>query len=340
MDRGAGRVRAEIVAPADRLVKLPDGLTFKDGAAAMLQGMTAHYLIASTYPLKKGDVCLIQAAAGGVGLLLCQMAKMRGPPSSAPSPPRRRPRSPRRRPTTSSSTPSRTSSPRSSASPMASACTWSTTAWADHVRQGDQLSAAARSHGAVRSGERARAAARSADPERAGLPVRDAAEPQPPHRGREELLERAGDVLGWIRDGKVKLRLEHQFPLAEAAEAHRALEGRKTTGKILLIPAWPVWRGPDRAAPPTLPYAGADHAEVAAHRGGPARRARGGRDGRAALAPRYPCRASPGRSGGRVMPWVDRCASPRSRSPHCRFRPSDSRICEWPRTRPSAPIPS
>ena len=66
------------VAPADRLVKLPDGLTFKDGAAAMLQGMTAHYLITSTYPLKKGDVCLVQAAAGGMGLLLCQMAKMRG----------------------------------------------------------------------------------------------------------------------------------------------------------------------------------------------------------------------------------------------------------------------
>jgi NADPH2:quinone reductase len=54
---------------------------------------------------------------------------------------------------------------------------------------------------------------------------------------REELVARAGDVLGWIRDGKVKLRVEHQFPLAEAAEAHRALEGRKTTGKILLIPA-------------------------------------------------------------------------------------------------------
>jgi NADPH2:quinone reductase len=53
---------------------------------------------------------------------------------------------------------------------------------------------------------------------------------------REELLQRAGDVLGWIRDGKLHLRVEHQFPLAQAAEAHRALEGRKTTGKILLIP--------------------------------------------------------------------------------------------------------
>src|SRR5262249_46997913 len=67
-----------IAAPADRLVKLPDGLSFKDGAAAMLQGMTAHYLAISTYPLKKGDVCVVHAAAGGVGLLLCQIAKMRG----------------------------------------------------------------------------------------------------------------------------------------------------------------------------------------------------------------------------------------------------------------------
>src|SRR5713101_6597806 len=66
------------VVPADRLVKLPEGLSFRDGAAAMLQGMTAHYLITSTYPVKKGDTCLVHAAAGGMGLLLCQMAKMRG----------------------------------------------------------------------------------------------------------------------------------------------------------------------------------------------------------------------------------------------------------------------
>jgi NADPH2:quinone reductase len=53
---------------------------------------------------------------------------------------------------------------------------------------------------------------------------------------REDLLARAGDVLAWVRDGRLKLRLEHDFPLAEAAAAHRALEGRKTTGKVLLIP--------------------------------------------------------------------------------------------------------
>src|SRR6185503_18630093 len=61
-----------------RLVKLPEGLSAKDGAAAMLQGMTAHYLVDATYPLKAGETCLIHAAAGGVGLLFCQMAKMVG----------------------------------------------------------------------------------------------------------------------------------------------------------------------------------------------------------------------------------------------------------------------
>src|SRR5262249_13794059 len=62
-------------APADRVVKVPDGITDEQAAAAMLQGMTAHYLVHSTYPLKKGETALIHAAAGGVGLLLVQMAK-------------------------------------------------------------------------------------------------------------------------------------------------------------------------------------------------------------------------------------------------------------------------
>ena len=64
--------------PADELVKLPDGVSTRQGAAAMLQGMTAHYLAISTYPLKAGDTCLVHAGAGGVGLLLTQIAKMRG----------------------------------------------------------------------------------------------------------------------------------------------------------------------------------------------------------------------------------------------------------------------
>src|SRR3989449_3697131 len=64
--------------PAERLVVLPNGVSTKQGAAAMLQGMTAHYLAYTTYPLKPGDTCLVHAAAGGVGLLLVQMAKQCG----------------------------------------------------------------------------------------------------------------------------------------------------------------------------------------------------------------------------------------------------------------------
>src|SRR5437763_16874687 len=66
------------VVPAERVVVLPDGVSTKQVAAAMLQGMTAHYLATATYPLKSGDVCLVHAAAGGVGLLLCQVATLRG----------------------------------------------------------------------------------------------------------------------------------------------------------------------------------------------------------------------------------------------------------------------
>jgi NADPH2:quinone reductase len=227
------------VVPADRLVKLPDGLTFKDGAAAMLQGMTAHYLAVSTYPLKKGDVCLVHAAAGGVGLLLCQMAKMRG------------------------ATVIGTVSTEEKAA-LARA------AGADHVilytktdfeAEVKRLTGGAGVH-VNYDGVGATTFDKGLNCLRArGLMVLygQASGPVPPldlqilnARGslfvtrpslnhhiasREELVARAGDVLGWIRDGKVKLRLEHQFPLAEAAAAHRALEGRKTTGKILLLPA-------------------------------------------------------------------------------------------------------
>src|SRR5213079_1457464 len=74
----AGAYAQYAAVPAQRLVVLPAGVSTKQGAAAMLQGMTAHYLACSTYPLKRGDTCLVHAAAGGVGLLLCQIAKMRG----------------------------------------------------------------------------------------------------------------------------------------------------------------------------------------------------------------------------------------------------------------------
>jgi NADPH2:quinone reductase len=224
--------------PADRLVKLPAGLSAKDGAAAMLQGLTAHYLVKSSYPLKKGDTCLVHAAAGGMGLLLCQMGKMLG------------------------ATVIGTVSTEEKAALAKGA-------GADHVilysRQDFEPEVKSITGGrgvdVVYDGVGASTFDKSLNclrPRGFMILFGAASGPVPPLdlqvinvRGslflqrpslnhhiatREELLQRSGDVLGWIRDGKVKLRIEHQFPLAQAAEAHKALEGRKTTGKILLIP--------------------------------------------------------------------------------------------------------
>jgi NADPH2:quinone reductase len=224
--------------PADRLVKLPAGVTSKDGAAAMLQGMTAHYLVKSSYPLKKGDTCLVHAAAGGVGLLLCQMGKMLG------------------------ATVIGTVSTEEKAALAKGA-------GADHVilysKQDFEPEVkrvtGGRGVDVVYDGVGATTFDKSLSclrPRGFMILFGAASGPVPPldlqiinQRGslfvqrpslnhhiaaREELVQRAGEVLGWIRDGKIKLRVEHQFPLAQAADAHRALEGRKTTGKILLIP--------------------------------------------------------------------------------------------------------
>ncbi len=224
--------------PADRLVKLPAGVAPKDGAAAMLQGMTAHYLVKSSYPLKKGDTCLVHAAAGGVGLLLCQMGKMLG------------------------ATVIGTVSTEEKAA-LAKA------AGADHVilysKQDFEPEVkritGGRGVDVVYDGVGATTFDKSLHclrPRGFMILFGAASGPVPPldlqiinQRGslfvqrpslnhhiasREELVQRAGEVLGWIRDGRIKLRVEHQFPLAQAADAHRALEGRKTTGKILLIP--------------------------------------------------------------------------------------------------------
>jgi len=224
--------------PADRLVKLPDRLTFKDGAAAMLQGLTAHYLVTSTYPLKKGDVCLVQAAAGGMGLLLCQMAKMRGATVIG-----------------TVSTEEKAALAKAAGADHAILYTKQ-----DFEAEVKRITAGAGVH-VVYDGVGASTFDKGLNclrPRGLMALFGAASGPVPPldlqilnARGslfltrpslnhhiasRAELQERAGDVLGWVRDGKLKLRVEHQFPLAEAAEAHRALEGRKTTGKILLIP--------------------------------------------------------------------------------------------------------
>jgi len=233
-----GSYAEKAVVPADRLVRLPDGLNAKDGAAAMLQGMTAHYLAVSTFPLKPGDVCLVHAAAGGVGLLLCQIAKLRGARVLA-----------------TTSTEEKAQLAREAGADEVILYTEKDFATEvkrltdgkgvqvvyDGVGQttfDKSLDSLARRGMMVLFGQ----SSGKVPPFDPGvLNLKGSlylARPSLTHYivTREELTERAGEVLGWIRDGKLKLRIGLEMPLAEAGEAHRALEGRKTTGKVILLP--------------------------------------------------------------------------------------------------------
>ncbi len=224
--------------PAARLVKLPDGVSTKHGAAAMLQGMTAHYLACTTYPLRKGDACVIHAAAGGVGLLLCQLAKMRGARVIA-----------------TVSTEDKAKLARAAGADDVILYTRQ-----DFVAEVKRLTGG-KGVQVVYDGVGQTTFDKGLSclaPRGMMVLFGQASGPVPPFdasilnakgslfltrpslfhhvAAREELVERARDVLGWIRDGKLKLRMETEFALKDAAEAHRALEGRKTTGKVLLIP--------------------------------------------------------------------------------------------------------
>ena len=224
--------------PAQRLVVLPPGLQPKQGAAAMLQGMTAHYLACSTYPLKTGDTCLVHAAAGGVGLLLCQIARIRGA-----------------RVIGTVSTDEKAKLAREAGADQVILYTKQDfEVEVKRITGGKGLQVVYDSVGKTTFDKGFNCLAPRGMMVLYGQssgPI-GAFDPQVlnqkgslfltrPSLGhytatREELQQRAGEVLGWIRDGKLKLRTELEFPLKDAAEAHRALEGRKTTGKVLLIP--------------------------------------------------------------------------------------------------------
>jgi NADPH2:quinone reductase len=224
--------------PAQRLVVLPPGLQPKQGAAAMLQGMTAHYLACSTYPLKTGDTCLVHAAAGGVGLLLCQIARMRGA-----------------RVIGTVSTDEKAKVAREAGADQVILYTKQDfEVEVKRITGGKGLQVVYDAVGKTTFDKGFNCLAprgmmvlygQSSGPIGAfdpqALNQKGSLFLTRPSLGhytatREELLQRAGEVLGWIRDGKLKLRTELEFPLKDAAEAHRALEGRKTTGKVLLIP--------------------------------------------------------------------------------------------------------
>jgi NADPH2:quinone reductase len=226
------------VVPAARLVTLPAGLTTKHGAAMMLQGMTAHYLACSTYPLKAGDTCLVHAAAGGVGLLLCQIAKMRGA-----------------RVIGTVSTEDKAKLAREAGADEVIFYTKQDfVAEVKRLTGGKGLQVVYDAVGKdtfdkgfdclVPRGMMVLYGASSGPVGPFDLQVLNAkgsifvTRPSLNHHiiTRDELLMRAGELSGWIRDGKLKLRMEFEFSLKDAAEAHRALEGRKTTGKVLIIP--------------------------------------------------------------------------------------------------------
>lgn len=234
----SGSYATEALIPADRLVSLPEKLSFRDGAAAMLQGMTAQYLAASTYPLKPGDACLVHAAAGGVGLLLCQIAKRRGA-----------------RVFGTVSTEEKAKLAREAGADDVILYTQQDfEAEVKRLTNGEGLQVVYDSVGKdtfdkslnclaprgylVLYGQSSGSVG-ALDPQilnsKGSLFL---TRPSLFHytAKRAELLERANEVLGWIAAGELKLRVEHTYPLAEAAEAHRALAGRRTTGKILLLP--------------------------------------------------------------------------------------------------------
>lgn len=226
------------VVSAARLVKIPDGLDAKDAAAAMLQGMTAHYLAHTTYPLKSGDTALVHAAAGGVGLLLVQMAKKCGARVFG---------------TVSTADKAKLAK----AAGADEVILYTQQDFETEVKRltdgrGVQVvydsvakttfekslnSLAPRGY-MVLYGQ-------SSGP----VPAFDLAQlgakgslfitrPSLAHYTltRDELLQRSGDVLGWIRSGQLKLRIEQTFPLKDAGEAQRRLESRQSTGKLLLVP--------------------------------------------------------------------------------------------------------
>lgn len=224
--------------PAARLVRLPAGLSARDGAAAMLQGMTAHYLVHTTYPLKPGDACLVHAAAGGVGLLLCQMARQAGARVIG---------------TVSTEAKARLAK-EAGADEVILYTQQDFEAEVKRLTDGRGVQVVYDSVGKTTFEKgldclaprgymvlfgQSSGPVSSVDPQT--LNAKGSlflTRPSLFHyvAARGELLQRAGDVLGWIEAGKLKLRIGGTFPLAEAAEAHRQLEGRKTTGKLLLIP--------------------------------------------------------------------------------------------------------
>jgi NADPH2:quinone reductase len=233
-----GAYAERIAAPAARLVHIPDNVTTRDAAASLLQGMTAHYLACSTYPLGAADTCLVHAAAGGVGLLLCQIATQRGA-----------------RVIGTCSTAEKAKAAREAGA--SEVILYTEVDFADEVKRhtdGRGVDVVYDSVGKTTftgglNCLRARGmmvvygqASGPIDPvDTALLSDKGCLYLTRVNLGtytatRQELEERSGDIFRWVGSGQLKVHIFGEYPLAEAATAQTALEHRATIGKVLLIP--------------------------------------------------------------------------------------------------------
>lgn len=233
-----GGYTSQALVPAERVVPVPDGLDDETAAALMLQGMTAHYLCESTYPVQKGDDVLVYAAAGGVGLLLTQMVARKGGRVIA---------------TTSS--PEKAKLARGAGAAEVIDYTRSDVAEeARRLTNGagvavvydgvgrstfDSSLDSLRTRGTLVLFGGASGPVAPLDPQT--LNAKGSLFLTRPKLAdhitdRRELLWRASDVLGWAGSGELSVRVGGRYPLAEAARAHEDLAGRRTTGKLLLVP--------------------------------------------------------------------------------------------------------
>jgi NADPH:quinone reductase len=225
-------------APVDRVVVIPESLDFKQAAAAMLQGMTAHYLAYSTYPIQKGDALLIHAGAGGVGLLLTQVAKS----LSA-------------RVFTTVSTEVKAELSRGAGADEV--ILYTEKDFAEEIKRltdGKGVAVVYDSVGKTTFEQSLKSLRRRGMLVLYGssggtVPPLDLMQlgalgslyvTRPSLRDysvtRSELEMRATEIMDSVANGSLKLRIEKTYPLADAVQSHQDLEGRKTTGKLLLIP--------------------------------------------------------------------------------------------------------
>jgi NADPH2:quinone reductase len=226
----------QAIIPADRAVPVPAGLELEVAAAVMLQGTTAHYLCHSTYPVGVGDVVVVHSAAGGVGLLLTQMIKMRGGTVVA-----------------TTSTDAKAELARAAGADRvvgyddfgAAVAELTGGAGAAVVYDGvgqatfDAGLAALRRRGYMVLYGASSGPVAPVDPQRLNTSGSlFLTRPTLVHyiASHEELVERSSDLFAWIESGHLKVRIGGRYSLADAASAHDDLAGRRTTGKLLLLP--------------------------------------------------------------------------------------------------------